>query len=78
MPTILFIKGYRFFFYSNENMEPVHIHVEKAENVAKFWVDPIALADNFGFNSKELKEIGKLIDENKELIINSWNEYFNK
>ncbi|PKL35578.1 MAG: hypothetical protein CVV44_21450 [Spirochaetae bacterium HGW-Spirochaetae-1] len=25
-----------FFFYSNEKHEPIHVHIEKAGNVAKF------------------------------------------
>jgi hypothetical protein len=31
MPTILFIYGWRLFFYSNEGTEPIHIHSEKAD-----------------------------------------------
>jgi hypothetical protein len=29
MPTVLFILGWRFHFYANENNEPIHIHAEK-------------------------------------------------
>lgn len=36
MPTVLRIGRFRFFFYSNENAEPPHIHVKVAENEAKF------------------------------------------
>jgi Domain of unknown function (DUF4160) len=43
MPVVLYINGFRFFFYSNKNDEPVHIHVEKAEDAAKFWLNPIRL-----------------------------------
>jgi len=45
MPTILKIKGYRFFFFSREGKEPSHIHVENAERYAKFWLNPIQLAE---------------------------------
>ena len=31
MPTVLTTQGFRFFFYSNENDEPVHVHVSKAD-----------------------------------------------
>lgn len=41
MPTILTVNGFRFYFYSNENDEPVHIHIEKAGGSAKYWLDPI-------------------------------------
>ena len=55
--------GYIFKIYSNEETR-VHIHVVKAEREAKFWLEPIIeLAENFGFNSKEIKAITKIIDE---------------
>jgi hypothetical protein len=37
MPTVLRIRGHRFFFFSGEGTEAPHIHVETAENYAKFW-----------------------------------------
>ena len=78
MPTVFTIKGYRFFFFSNENFEPIHIHIEKADSYAKFWIDPIVVTTNYGFNSKQLKEIANCIEENKELIIQKWNEHFSQ
>jgi len=39
MPTILFIRGWRFFFYANEADEPIHIHCRKAEKECKYWLD---------------------------------------
>jgi len=39
MPTILLLHGWRFFFYSNENNEPIHIHCQKAEKECKYWLD---------------------------------------
>jgi hypothetical protein len=38
MPTILFIYGYRIFFYSNDGSEPMHVHAQKGETECKFWV----------------------------------------
>ncbi len=78
MPTVLRIKGYRFFFFSNEGNEPIHIHIEKAESYAKFWLNPIRIAIDSGYNSKEIREIKSIIEEHHELIIKKWNEYFAK
>lgn len=36
MPTVLVLDGYRLFFYSNENDEPAHIHVEEGEAIGKW------------------------------------------
>jgi len=76
MPTVLRIKGYRFFFFSNEINEPMHIHIESGEKYAKFWLEPIALAKNIGFRPSELTEIRNIIIENKKIIKEGWNEYF--
>ena len=78
MPTVLIIKGYRFFIFSNEGSELMHIHIEKAECYARFWIDPLFVAANYGFNSKELREISIIIEENENLIRDKWNEHFTK
>src|SRR5882757_10333220 len=51
MPTVLRVSGFRFFFYSLEGSEPPHIHVEHGDNVAKFWLEPVSLAESRGFRS---------------------------
>jgi hypothetical protein len=80
MPVILRVKGYRFFFFSNEGnpLEMAHIHVRKGEKLAKFWLlQEIGLAESFGFSSKELREITEIIAQNRVLLIDSWHAYFN-
>lgn len=76
MLTILRQEGYRFFFYSNNHL-PVHIHIEKNNNTAKFVLEPLELIQSRGFNASELREIRKLVEENVILFKNKWNEYFN-
>ena len=54
--------GFVFKIYSNEE-ERMHVHVVKAENEAKFWLEPvIELAENFGFNNKEINKITKMVE----------------
>jgi hypothetical protein len=78
MPTVLILYGYRFFFFSNDRKEPIHIHVEKDNAAAKFWITPyIHLTKSNGFNSVELNKIHKLVEENSEIFKTKWNEYFN-
>lgn len=76
MPTVLRVAGKRLFFYSNESEEPPHIHVRLAEKEAKFWLEPVALASNHNFNSPELRQIERLVNDNKDLLIEAWNDYF--
>jgi hypothetical protein len=75
VPEIFRHHGYRFFFFSREAEEPVHVHVESAEKYAKFWVEPLLLAE---FRSGQLKEIRELIEENLEAIKSKWNEHVDR
>jgi hypothetical protein len=77
MPTVFEINGYRFFFYSNENNEPVHIHVSKGGAEAKYWLTPnLEEVYSYGFKSRERKEIKTLVKANANEIIEKWNEFF--
>ena len=76
MPTVLKIGKFRFFFFSNEGSEQMHIHVESNEKYAKFWLDPVQLARSIGYSAKELNEIRGLVLENLNLFREKWNEYF--
>jgi hypothetical protein len=76
MPTVLRIRGYRFFFFSLEGLEPPHIHVEHAERVAKFWLDPVTLSRSHGFRRGELTGLQVMIEEHQQLMLEKWYEYF--
>ncbi len=76
MPTILRIKGYRFLFYSNEGFEPPHIYIIGQNAEAKFWMPNCLLVWNYNFNAKELRDILMILEENENLIMEKWNEFF--
>jgi len=57
MPTILRDGRWRFFFYSNERLEPPHIHVESADGWAKFWLSPVALVGSSRLKPRELRDL---------------------
>lgn len=76
MPTVLRERGYRFYFYSHEPNEPPHIHVDRGGLSAKFWLTPLALARNIGFNPKELREIRVMIENNQRDFLEAWHGHF--
>ena len=76
MPTILRRGPYRFFFYSGDRDEPIHVHVERDDNVAKFWLDPVRLDRSGGFRRPELARIAKIVKDHNSEIVETWNEYF--
>ena len=61
MPTVLRDRRFRFFFFSNEGEEPANIHVKAGSDEAKYWLRPLELAANHGFNARELGTIQQLI-----------------
>jgi formylmethanofuran dehydrogenase subunit A len=79
MPTILFVLGWRFFFYSNENKEPIHIHCQKSGKECKYWLDvenfDIYEAFSFNMNIKDKREVKKIIFEYFDHIENEWNKF---
>lgn len=80
MPVVFESNGFKFFFFSNEGdpREPIHIHVRKERNLAKYWLVPeVHLATSFGFSAVELNKIRKIVDNRKSEIEDAWNEHFN-
>ena len=76
MPTVPGISGpYRFFFYSFDCNEPLHVHVRRDRATCKFWFEPVALARNNEFAAKELNRIRKLILENLQRLQEAWREH---
>ncbi|MDD2391261.1 MAG: DUF4160 domain-containing protein [Desulfobacterales bacterium] len=76
MPTIFRVGFYRFFFYSGDRDEPIHVHAERDDKIAKFWLEPLRLDSSGGFNRLDLSKIFKIIEENRDKILEAWNEYF--
>jgi len=78
MPSVGRIGPYRFFFYSNEGAEPPHVHVQREQNLAKFWLAPPTLAASIGFAAHELRKIERIMVENQVSFLESWREFFNR
>lgn len=76
MPTVIRIGPYRFLFYASDGDEPVHIHVRRDDDMAKFWIKPVRLAVNIGFSPRELRDIEKMVDDHQDVIERKWHEFF--
>ncbi len=76
MPTVLVKGPYRFFFGSLDYPEPPHIHVRREKMVAKFWLTPVSLEKAGGFSRSEINKIANLVNENCDLLLERWDEYF--
>lgn len=76
MPTVLRVGPYRFFFYAGDVDEPPHVHVERDDCQAKFWLAPVRFQTNKGFKRAELTKIETLIEHNQEELMGCWDDYF--
>ncbi|CDM95633.1 MULTISPECIES: DUF4160 domain-containing protein [Limnospira] len=76
MPTVLRIGSYRLYFYSHEPNESPHVHIDRDRDSVKFWLSPVSLARNIGFSARELRKIQKIVQDNQEILLEAWYEYF--
>ena len=76
VPTVLLAEGCRFFFFSNEGTEPPHIHVERGDGYAKFWLEPVELVDAVGMKTRELGRARLLVIQHRIDFREKWREYF--
>ena len=76
MPTVLRSGPYRVYFFSHEPNELPHVHVDRDDQTAKFWLAPVGLARNLGFGARELRRIEAMVRENKDSLLRAWHGYF--
>ena len=75
MPTVLREGPYRFYFYSHEPGEPPHVHIDRDDQSAKFWLSPVELARNLGFGASELRAIERAVARHQSELLESWHEF---
>jgi hypothetical protein len=76
MPTIRRERGYRFFFFMADRYEPPHVHVQKDDNAAKLWLDPLEFASVEGFRSHECSEILRITRRHLREFLGAWYRTF--
>jgi hypothetical protein len=76
VPTVLRSGPYRFFFYSGDRDEPPHVHVEREDRRAKFWLDPVRLQHSGGLGRAEIVRLRALVQEHSEFLLRAWYEFF--
>ena len=77
MPTILFLFGLRFYFYSEEHL-PIHVHVRNSDGRAKILVETAEVVENTGIKPRELKKAVDSVIQYREDFIKAWKEYFDE
>ena len=75
MPTILRWRGRRFYFYSSDEDEPPHVHVDH-RRAHMVWLDTLKVAYNDGYPMHEVTTILDIVDQNRERPLEAWREHF--
>jgi hypothetical protein len=78
MPKLLFVEGFRFYFFSNEGREPPHVHVEKGDGYAKLWLSPVELVYSRGLTRADVRRIRELAEEHAENFLKRWNDHIRR
>ena len=76
MPTVLRAGPFRVYFYSDESNEPPHVHVDRDDQSAKFWLSPVSFVRNCGFSEVELRRIADLLEHHERQLLEAWHEWF--
>lgn len=78
MPILFVYLGIKFYFFSNDH-EPIHVHVKKGDDEARYQITPeVRLTNNWGMSERDLRIAEAAIEDNREIIISRWLEHFNK
>ena len=59
-----------------DRSEPPHVHVERENKVAKFWLAPVRLQSSGRFRAHEIRRIQGLVEEHEQEFLEAWYEYF--
>ena len=76
MPTVVRVGPYRLYFYAGDRREPKHVHVERDDKVAKFWLEPVRLERSGGFRASEVRRLHQIIQEHQARLLEAWHDYF--
>lgn len=83
MPSLFELMGYKIYFWSNENNEPIHVHISKGRPTSKstkIWLTKsgncIVANNNSKIPSKDLNNIMDTISSNHFFIVAKWKEIY--
>jgi len=80
VPTIIFVCGWRVFFYSNKANEPIHVHAEKGDAECKMWlrtgIYDVEEAWSYNLTPRLRREIRRIVFDHFDLIVDEWKRYF--
>lgn len=52
------------------------MHVDRGNLSAKFWLEPVVLARNLGYNATELHKVERIVAEHEAALLEAWYDFF--
>lgn len=83
MPNLFQVKGYRIYFWSNENGEPIHVHITAGvpgRNTTKVWLTSrggcILCNNQSQIPESDLNDLLDVIEAQFFYICRKWKDFF--
>lgn len=73
MPTALRIEGFEIRINTADH-EPPHVHVYKAEGMAKIALEPVCIKSRANMSAKAASRAAWLVAEHRALLLQAWRE----
>jgi Domain of unknown function (DUF4160) len=75
-PVVMRSGPYRLYFYSHEPNEPPHIHVDRDDLSAKFWLEPVSLGTIWASTLANCGPFEEIVTENRQVLRKVWRDHF--
>lgn len=75
MPTIHRERGYRFYFNSNENKEPAHIHIKGQRERMKVWLASLTIDKVRNIPDYEQTKLLEIVEAKQDKFLQAWNNF---
>ena len=69
--------GYDVRIYTNDHL-PAHAHVWRGDKKVQINLNTLEVKHNRGYNTREIRQIRELVTENRELLLDVWNDIHEK
>ena len=69
-----YIRGHR----ESKRQSGTRLLLEQGQKLAKLWLEPVEIASATGYNSRELRRVALLVQENRDRFFEAWHAFFGR
>lgn len=64
------------FFSEPDEADRPHVHISSGKGSAKFWLNPVSLSRNEGFNERELGKAQRAVITNESWLLSEYKKHY--